>query len=45
LVKMALGDIVKPFDDYQAGKLFVRYSWDHVTDITDFQQFSVFGEL
>jgi carbamoyl-phosphate synthase large subunit len=45
LVKMALGGIVEPFDDYQAGKLFVRYSWDHVTDITDFQQFSVFGEL
>lgn len=45
LVKIALGDDVKAFDDYQAGKLFVRYSWDHITDITDFQQFSVFGEL
>ncbi|GAA3995265.1 ATP-grasp domain-containing protein [Mucilaginibacter dorajii] len=45
LVKMALGNDVAPFEDYQAGKLFVRYSWDHIADITDFQQISVFGEL
>ncbi|MDN3583168.1 ATP-grasp domain-containing protein [Mucilaginibacter flavus] len=45
LVKMALDDEVEPFEDYQAGKLFVRYSWDHIADITDFQQMSVFGEL
>lgn len=45
LVKMALGKTIEPYDDYQAGKLFVRYSWDHIADISDFQQFSVFGEL
>jgi carbamoyl-phosphate synthase large subunit len=45
LVKMALGDDIEPYNDYQAGKLFVRYSWDHIADITDFQQISVFGEL
>ncbi|WP_184545560.1 ATP-grasp domain-containing protein [Mucilaginibacter sp. FT3.2] len=45
LVKMALGNPVEPYDDYQAGKLFVRYSWDHIADISDFQQISVFGEL
>ncbi len=45
LAKMALSHDVIPFDDYQAGKLFVRYSRDHIADIRDFQQFSVFGEL
>jgi len=45
LVKMAIGEELLPYDDYQAGKLFVRYSWDHITDIADFQQVSVFGEL
>jgi carbamoyl-phosphate synthase large subunit len=45
LVKMALGDHIEPYGDYRAGKLFVRYSWDHIADITDFQQISVFGEL
>jgi carbamoyl-phosphate synthase large subunit len=45
LAKMAMGQVVEPYTDYQAGKLFVRYSWDHIADITDFQQISVFGEL
>lgn len=45
MVKMALGDDVLPYTDYQAGKLFVRYSWDHIADISDFQHISVFGEL
>ena len=45
MVKMTLGDDVLPYHDYQAGKLFVRYSWDHIADISDFQQISVFGEL
>jgi carbamoyl-phosphate synthase large subunit len=45
LVQMALGNTVTPFAEYQAGKLFVRYSWDHIADISDFQQISAFGEL
>jgi len=45
LVKMALGEEVIPYDDYEAGKLFIRYSWDHIADIKDFQQISVFGEF
>ncbi|WP_183557949.1 ATP-grasp domain-containing protein [Mucilaginibacter sp. SP1R1] len=45
LVKMALGEDVTPYGDYQAGKLFIRYSWDHIADIADFQQISVFGEF
>jgi carbamoyl-phosphate synthase large subunit len=45
LVKMALGETVEPFTDYQAGKLFIRHSWDQVVNIADFQQISALGEL
>jgi carbamoyl-phosphate synthase large subunit len=45
LVKMAFGETLAPFDEYQVGKLFIRYSWDHVVDIADFQQISALGEL
>ncbi|WP_428329428.1 ATP-grasp domain-containing protein [Mucilaginibacter sp.] len=45
LVKMALGEEVPAFTEYKVGKMFIRYSWDHLVDIADFQQFSAFGEL
>ncbi len=45
LAKMAMGEDVEPFTEYIVGKMFIRYSWDHITDIADFQQFSAFGEL
>lgn len=45
LAKMAMGEVVEPYTDYQAGKLFVRYSWDHIADIADFQKISALGEL
>lgn len=45
LVKMAIGDKVEPFASYEAGKIFVRYSWDLITDIQEFQKISSSGEL
>ena len=45
LVKMAMGEAIEPFADYVVGKMFVRYSWDELVDLADFQQFSAFGEL
>jgi carbamoyl-phosphate synthase large subunit len=42
---MALGETVEPLTEYQVGKLFIRYALDHVTDVSEFQQFSAFGEL
>lgn len=45
LAKMAFGETPEPFTSYQVGKLFIRYSWDHVVDIADFQQISALGEL
>jgi carbamoyl-phosphate synthase large subunit len=45
LVKMALGQKVAPFKDYEVGKMFIRYAWDLITDIGEFQQISGNGEL
>jgi carbamoyl-phosphate synthase large subunit len=45
LVRMALGEKIKPFTDYAVGKLFIRYSWDLIVDVSSFQQFSAFGCL
>ena len=45
MVRMAMGDPVVPFNNYETGKMFVRYSWDHITDIREFQQISTIGEL
>jgi len=45
LVKMALGEKVAPFDSYEAGKMFIRYSWDLITEVEEFQKISGIGEL
>lgn len=45
LVKMAMGQKVEPFTEYAVGKLFIRYAWDMITDISEFQKISGTGEL
>lgn len=45
LAAMAMGEEVKPYDEYEAGKIFIRYAWDHITDINEFQQIAGKGEL
>lgn len=45
LCKLALGEKVEPVTDYQVGKMFIRYSWDLIGDIADFEKIIVFGEL
>ena len=45
LVKMAFGEKVVPFIDYEVGKIFIRYAWDLITDIREFQKISGTGEL
>ena len=44
LVKMALGITVDPFETYQVGKMFVRYSYDLIIDIDKYEQISTRGE-
>lgn len=45
LVKLALGESVSPFTDYHVGKMFIRYSWDLIVDVEQFQQVSAFGKI
>jgi carbamoyl-phosphate synthase large subunit len=45
LVKLALGESVKPFDKYEVGVLFIRYSFDLITDINEFEKLSLYAEL
>ena len=45
LVKMAMGDKLQAFTEYEVGKIFVRYAWDLITNIAEFQKISGTGEL
>jgi len=45
LVKLALGIKVMPFEKYEIGKMFIRYSYDLITDLKEFEKLSTFGEL
>jgi carbamoyl-phosphate synthase large subunit len=44
LVRMAMGETVTPMTEYAVGKMFIRYSWDLIADVGDFQKISAFGE-
>lgn len=44
-VKLAMGEKVKPFTEYQVGKMFLRYAWDLIVDVERFQMLSTQGEL
>lgn len=45
LVQLALGEDVKPFESYESGKMFVRYSYDQIVDLKEFETISTMGEL
>jgi carbamoyl-phosphate synthase large subunit len=45
LARMAMGETVDPYQEYEVGKIFIRYSWDHITSVQEFQQISGLGEL
>lgn len=45
LVNLALGNEVKPFEKYDIGKMFIRYSWDMMVDLSEFEKISTTGEL
>ncbi|WP_400166810.1 ATP-grasp domain-containing protein [Fidelibacter multiformis] len=45
LVKLALGYPVEPFTDYTVGILFIRYSYDMICPLGDFQSLTTRGEL
>ena len=45
LVKLALGMDVETYTEYDVGKMFVRYSYDLITDLKEFEKLSTLGEL
>ena len=45
LVKLALGMEVKPFESYEVGKMFIRYSYDLIINLNEFERLSTLGEL
>ncbi len=45
LVNLAMGEEVKPFETYDIGKMFIRYSHDMIVDMNEFEQISTKGEL
>ncbi len=45
LVKMALGETISPFKDYEKGKMFIRYSYDLIVNMDQFEKISTLGEL
>jgi len=45
LVKLALGKKVEPMTEYKKGTLFIRYSYDLICDISEFEKLTLNGEL
>ncbi len=45
LIKLANGEKVEPYSTYSVGKMFIRYSYDMIGDISQFEQLSINGEL
>ena len=45
LVRMALGEKVEPYKGYEVGKMFIRYSYDQIVDLAEFEKISTLGEL
>jgi len=45
LIRMALGEIVEPFTNYEVGQIFVRSSWDLFTDMKTFEKIAVSGMI
>jgi len=45
MIMLALGEKVEPFTNFEVAKMFVRYSYDMIADLNDFQKISMNGEL
>jgi carbamoyl-phosphate synthase large subunit len=45
LVDLICKGKVEPFKNYEIGKIFVRSSWDLITDIKAFEKIATFGEI
>jgi carbamoyl-phosphate synthase large subunit len=44
LVNLVMGLPVSSFRKYEVGTMFVRYAWDNITHIREFEKISNYGE-
>jgi len=45
LANLAMGNKVEPFTKYDIGKMFIRYAYDMIVNLEDFEKISSEGEL
>ena len=45
IVNLAMGKKVIPYKEYVVGKMFIRYSYDMIVNMNEFEQISTIGEL
>ena len=45
LANLAMGNEVEPFTKYDVGKMFIRYAYDMIVNLEDFEKISSQGEL
>lgn len=45
LIKLAMGERVTPFHHYDVGKMFIRYAYDLIVGMDEFQAVAMNGEL
>lgn len=45
LTRLALGEEVEPYKKYSSGTMFIRYSWDLICDISEYEKLMTTGEL
>jgi len=45
LVRLALGEQVEPQTEYEVGKMFVRYSYDQLVDLKEYEHINTHGWL
>lgn len=44
ILQLATGNRIPPLTSYTTGKMFLRYSWDMIIDVAEFQKFAMKGE-
>lgn len=45
MVNLAMGSKVEPYREYAVGKMFIRYSYDMIVDVSEYHQLTTMGEL
>ncbi len=44
-MRLALGEAVEPMTHYEIGKMFIRYSYDQIVDLKEYEHINTHGWL